>query len=192
MGKSTTRAAIIWFVGAAVVGAVAGGLHVLRSQIGGAHTGLALTVSAFGLTVLAAAMLFHGVMVAAGEQDAQAGPEPVAWDDEDDEYDEYDQDDRLAQDDQVVQRERAGDDDGVDAVDAMDAQPQEDEPQPAPVASPVDAQPERQDASARDGGTAYDLSSADEGQAVYTFRRGKPVRDDVRRAQRPPRRDRPA
>jgi len=71
-----TRATIIWFVGAAVVGAVAGGLHVLRSEIGGAHTGLPLTVSAFALTAVAAAMLFHGVMLAAREQDAAAGPAP--------------------------------------------------------------------------------------------------------------------
>jgi hypothetical protein len=71
-----TRATIIWFVGAAVVGAVAGGLHLLRSAIGGAHTGLPLAVSAFALTAVAAAMLFHGVMVAAREQDAAAEPAP--------------------------------------------------------------------------------------------------------------------
>jgi hypothetical protein len=71
-----TRATIIWFVGAAVVGAVAGGLHLLRSEIGGAHTGLLLAVSAFALTAVAAAMLFHGVMLAAREQDAAAGPAP--------------------------------------------------------------------------------------------------------------------
>ena len=71
-----TRATIIWFVGAAVVGAIAGGLHLLRSDIGGAHTGLPLAVGAYAVTVLAAAMLFHGVVLAAREQDAAAGPEP--------------------------------------------------------------------------------------------------------------------
>ena len=71
-----TRATIIWFVGAAVVGAVAGCLHLLRSAIGGAHQGLVLAVSAFALTALAAVMLFHGVMLAAREQDAAAGPAP--------------------------------------------------------------------------------------------------------------------
>ena len=76
VGNSMTRATIIWFVGAAVVGAVAGGLHLLRSEIGGAHTGLPLAVSAFALTAVAAAMLFHGVMLAAREQDAAAGPAP--------------------------------------------------------------------------------------------------------------------
>lgn len=71
-----TRATIIWFVGAAVVGAIAGGLHLLRSEIGGAHTGLPLAVSAFALTALAAGMLYHGVVLAAREQDAAAGPAP--------------------------------------------------------------------------------------------------------------------
>jgi hypothetical protein len=75
-----TRATIIWFVGAAVVGAVAGGLHLLRSAIGGAHQGLVLAVSAFALTALAAVMLFHGVMLAAREQDAAAGPAPRVLD----------------------------------------------------------------------------------------------------------------
>lgn len=74
-----TRGTIIWFVGSAIVGAAAGGLHLLRSELGGAHTGVPLAVGAFGLTALAAAMLFHGVMLAAREQDAAAGP--VASDD---------------------------------------------------------------------------------------------------------------
>jgi hypothetical protein len=72
-----TRGTIVWFVGSAVVGAAAGGLHLLRSELGGAHTGVPLAVGAFGLTVLAAAMLFHGVVLAAREQDAAAGPAPV-------------------------------------------------------------------------------------------------------------------
>jgi hypothetical protein len=71
-----TPVTIIWFIGAAIVGAIAGGLHVLRSAIGGSHTELPLTISAFALTALAAAMLFHGVMLAARAQDAAAGPAP--------------------------------------------------------------------------------------------------------------------
>src|SRR4051812_49132745 len=89
-----TRATIIWFVGAAVVGAGAGGLHLLRSEIGGAHTGLPLAVSAFALTTLSAAMLFHGVMVAAHEQDDAAGPGPDLFDD-DDEFEVDDQADEA-------------------------------------------------------------------------------------------------
>ena len=69
-----TPITIIWFVGAAIVGAIAGGLHVLRSAIGGSHTETPLMISAFALTALAAAMLFHGVMLAARAQDAAAGP----------------------------------------------------------------------------------------------------------------------
>ncbi|GAB3874430.1 hypothetical protein GCM10028802_09450 [Terrabacter terrigena] len=69
-----TRGTIVWFVGSAVVGAAAGVLHLLRSELGGAHTGVPLAVGAFGLTVLAAAMLFHGIVLAAREQDAAAGP----------------------------------------------------------------------------------------------------------------------
>ncbi|MFM6848687.1 MAG: hypothetical protein ACKOVB_06240 [Terrabacter sp.] len=72
-----TRGTIVWFVGSAVVGAAAGGLHLLRSELGGAHTGVPLAVGAFGLTALAAAMLFHGVVLAAREQDAAAGPAPL-------------------------------------------------------------------------------------------------------------------
>ena len=72
-----TRAAIIWFVGAAVVGAAAGVLHVLRSDIGGSHSGQALVVGAWGLTVVAGLMLYHGIVVAAREQDEAAGPERV-------------------------------------------------------------------------------------------------------------------
>ena len=72
-----TRGTIVWFVGSAVIGAAAGGLHLLRSEIGGAHTGVPLAVGAFGLTALAAAMLFHGVVLAAREQDAAAGPAPL-------------------------------------------------------------------------------------------------------------------
>jgi hypothetical protein len=83
-----TRGTIIWFVGSAVVGAAAGGLHLLRSELGGGHTGLPLAAGAFALTAVAAAMLFHGVVRAGQEQDAAAGPAPVI-DDEDDAPDVY-------------------------------------------------------------------------------------------------------
>jgi hypothetical protein len=76
VGTPKTPVTIIWFVGAAIVGAIAGGLHVLRSAIGGSHTEMPLMISAFALTALAAAMLFHGVMLAARAQDAAAGPAP--------------------------------------------------------------------------------------------------------------------
>ena len=76
VGTPLTPVTIIWFVGAAIVGAIAGGLHVLRSAIGGSHTETPLMISAFALTALAAAMLFHGVMLAARAQDAAAGPAP--------------------------------------------------------------------------------------------------------------------
>lgn len=72
-----TRATIIWFVGAAVVGAIAGGLHLLRSDIGGSHTGVLLTVCAYALTGLSAAMLYHGVVVAAREQDGDEAADPA-------------------------------------------------------------------------------------------------------------------
>jgi len=67
-----TRVTIIWFVGAAVVGGVAGVLHVLRSDLGGAHTGVALAVGAWAATLVAALMLYHGIVVAAAEQDEAA------------------------------------------------------------------------------------------------------------------------
>lgn len=88
-----TRTTIIWFVGAAIVGAVAGGLHLLRSSIGGSHTGLPLAVSAFALTALAALMLFHGVMLAAREQDAAArSPRALGPRDHVDTFERYDED----------------------------------------------------------------------------------------------------
>jgi hypothetical protein len=72
-----TRATIVWFVGAAVVGAAAGVLHFLRSDLGGAHHGQALAVAAWGVTALAALMIFHGIVLAGREQDDAAGPQPV-------------------------------------------------------------------------------------------------------------------
>ncbi|GAA1980660.1 hypothetical protein GCM10009817_22070 [Terrabacter lapilli] len=177
-----TRATIIWFVGAAVVGAVAGGLHLLRSQTGGAHEGLPLAVGAFGLTVVAAAMLFHGVMVAAGEQDALAGPDPVV---EDDGVGDTEQTDEVAglheHQDVHEQVHEHGAEAGIeaDAGIAADAEVQE-------------IAPERHDGERPSDETAYDPASSDDGQAVYTFRRGKPVREQAERTGRPPRRDRPA
>ncbi|MEO7754260.1 MAG: hypothetical protein ABIS35_12690 [Terracoccus sp.] len=72
MGTPITRATIIWFVGAALVGAVAGALHLWRSVIGGGHPGTPLAVVTFGVTALAAVMLYRGLMTAAGEQDERA------------------------------------------------------------------------------------------------------------------------
>ncbi len=71
-----TRVTIVWFVGGAVVGITAAGLHVLRTDIGGAHTGTPITVGAWGATVLAALMLYRGIMVAASEQDEAARRAP--------------------------------------------------------------------------------------------------------------------
>ncbi|MGW5241187.1 hypothetical protein ACWEOW_19810 [Monashia sp. NPDC004114] len=76
MGSSVTRVTIIWFVGGAVVGVAAAGLHVLRTDVGGAHTGMAITVGAWAATILAALMLYRGIMVAASEQDEAARRQP--------------------------------------------------------------------------------------------------------------------
>ena len=57
------------------MGGVAAVLHVLRSDLGGAHTSLGLAVSAWLVTALAALMLYHGVVVAAEAQDAAAPPD---------------------------------------------------------------------------------------------------------------------
>ena len=73
VSTTTRRSAALWLVGAALVGAVAAVLHVLRSDLGGAHTSRGLAVSAWLVTALAALMLYHGVVVAAQAQDA-AGP----------------------------------------------------------------------------------------------------------------------
>ncbi|WP_323095923.1 hypothetical protein [Intrasporangium sp. YIM S08009] len=75
MSTTTRRSAALWLVGAALVGGVAAVLHVLRSDLGGAHTSLGLEVSAWLVTALAALMLYHGVVVAAQAQDAAAPPE---------------------------------------------------------------------------------------------------------------------
>jgi hypothetical protein len=75
VSTTTRRSAALWLVGAALVGAVAAVLHVLRSDLGGAHRSLGLAVSAWVVTGLAALMLFHGVVVAADAQDAAAPPD---------------------------------------------------------------------------------------------------------------------
>lgn len=64
-----TRATVIWFVAAVVTGAVAAGLHLLRSEVGGAHDALALAVAAWLVTGLTAVLLYRGIMTAATEQD---------------------------------------------------------------------------------------------------------------------------
>lgn len=69
MGTSITRATLIWFVAAVVTGAVAAGLHVLRSEVGGAHDALALAVAAWLVTGLTAVLIYRGITTAAVEQD---------------------------------------------------------------------------------------------------------------------------
>lgn len=64
-----TRASLIWFVGAVITGAVAAGLHLLRSEVGGGHDSVSLTVEAWLVTALTAFLVYRGVMTAAGEQD---------------------------------------------------------------------------------------------------------------------------
>ncbi|GAA2157843.1 hypothetical protein GCM10009826_21470 [Humibacillus xanthopallidus] len=63
---------MVWIAAAAVVGGVSGVLWVLRSEIGGAHTGTPVVVGSIVLTLLAAALLYHGIMVAAREQDRRS------------------------------------------------------------------------------------------------------------------------
>lgn len=72
MGNGVTRATIVWIVAAALVGGVAGVLWVLRSDLGGGRTGTPIVVGSVVLTILAAALLYHGMMVAAREQDRRA------------------------------------------------------------------------------------------------------------------------
>ena len=72
MGNGVTRATLVWIVAAAVVGGVAGVLWVLRSELGGAHTGTPIVAGSIVLTLLAAVLLYHGIMVAAREQDARS------------------------------------------------------------------------------------------------------------------------
>ena len=76
MGTSITRATLIWFVGAVITGVVAAGLHLLRSEVGGAHDSVALAVVAWFVTALTALLVYRGIMVAAGEQD-EAEPKPT-------------------------------------------------------------------------------------------------------------------
>ena len=68
-----TRATLIWFVAAVVTGAVAAGLHVLRSEVGGAHDALALAVAAWLVTGLTAVLIYRGITTAAVEQDEAEG-----------------------------------------------------------------------------------------------------------------------
>jgi hypothetical protein len=79
VSTTTRRSAALWLVGAALVGAAAAVLHVLRSDFGGGHASPGLAVSAYLVTGLAALMLYHGIVVAARAQDAAA---PRAIEDE--------------------------------------------------------------------------------------------------------------
>ena len=72
MGNGVTRATIVWIVAAAVVGGVAGVLWLLRSDLGGGRSGTPIVAGSIALTLIAAAMLYHGIMVAASEQDRRA------------------------------------------------------------------------------------------------------------------------
>ena len=84
MGTSSTRGAALWLVGAAVVGGLAAFLHVMRTDLGGAHSSLGLAVSAYVMTALAALMIYRGIIVAARAQDASEPPRaglPSWWDD---------------------------------------------------------------------------------------------------------------
>lgn len=65
-----TRESLIWFVAAVVTGAVAAGLHLLGSAVGGGHDSVALAVGAWLVTALTAFLVYRGIMTAAGEQDA--------------------------------------------------------------------------------------------------------------------------
>ncbi|MCU1539018.1 MAG: hypothetical protein JWP82_3369 [Humibacillus sp.] len=72
MGIGLTRATVVWIVAAAVVGSAAGVLWVLRSDLGGDHSATAVLIGAVVLTLLAAGLLYRGILVAAGEQDRRA------------------------------------------------------------------------------------------------------------------------
>lgn len=65
-----TRESLIWFVAAVVTGAVAAGLHLLGSEVGGGHDSVALAGGAWLVTALTAFLVYRGIMTAAGEQDA--------------------------------------------------------------------------------------------------------------------------
>lgn len=69
MGHTITRATIIWFVGAVVVGAAAGTLYLVRSAIDSPVDDW-FAVATYVLAALAAVMTYRGIIVAASEQDA--------------------------------------------------------------------------------------------------------------------------
>jgi hypothetical protein len=72
VGIEVTRATVVWIVAAAVVGSAAGVLWVLRSQLGGDHSAAPVLIGAVVLTVIAAGLLYRGLLVAAAEQDRRA------------------------------------------------------------------------------------------------------------------------
>jgi hypothetical protein len=66
-----TRTTIVWFVVAGITGGVSVFLHLVRQHVtrDGSGPPLALTLLAFGMSAVTAALVFHGIMVAAYEQD---------------------------------------------------------------------------------------------------------------------------
>ncbi|EWT03367.1 hypothetical protein N865_18790 [Intrasporangium oryzae NRRL B-24470] len=71
MGHTFTRATIIWFVGSALF-AVAAGAVQLVPRTAGTTLATQLTIAVWVLVAISALMLYHGLMVAAAEQDAAA------------------------------------------------------------------------------------------------------------------------
>lgn len=71
MTRIYTRTTIVWFVVAAITGGVSVFLHLVRQHLArdGAAAPLALTLLAFGMSAVTAVLVFHGIMVAAYEQD---------------------------------------------------------------------------------------------------------------------------
>jgi hypothetical protein len=66
-----TRATIVWFVVAGITGGISVFLHLVREHVarGGSGSPIALTLLAFGMSAVTAVLVFHGIMVAAYEQD---------------------------------------------------------------------------------------------------------------------------
>lgn len=71
MTRIYTRTTIVWFVVAGITGGVSVFLLLVRQHVArdGSGAPLALTLLAFGMAAVTAALLFHGIMVAAYEQD---------------------------------------------------------------------------------------------------------------------------
>ncbi len=71
MAHIYTRTTIVWFVVAGITGGVSVFLLLVREHVArdGAGAPLALTLLAFGMAAVTAVLVFHGIMVAAYEQD---------------------------------------------------------------------------------------------------------------------------